>query len=343
MYIEIVPNRNSRPAILLREGWREGKRVRKRTIANLTDWPSTKLEALRRVLKNEPLVRPDEAFLIERSRPHGHIEAVLECTQRLGLERLLSAKRCRERDLVLAMVIERLVHPASKLATTRLWHTTTLAEELALGDADEDELYGAMDWLVERQTRIEKKLAARHLREGAQVLYDVTSSYYEGHTCALMQFGHNRDGKRGKPIVVYGVLTDVEGRPIALEVYPGNTGDPSTVPAQVEKLRHRFGLEQVVLVGDRGMLTKIQIAHLERHPGLGWISALRSEAVRELVESGALQLSLFDEQNLAELVSPAFPGERLMACFNPLLAERRRRKREELLQAPCVRIVVASS
>lgn len=190
MYIEIVPNRNSRPAILLREGWREGKRVRKRTLANLTDWPSTKLEALRRVLRNEPLVRPDEAFRIERSRPHGHIEAVLECTHRLGLERLLSAKRCRERDLVLAMVIERLVHPASKLATTRLWHTTTLAEE----------------------------------------------------------------------------------RPIALEVYPGNSGDPSTVPAQVEKLRHRFGLEQVVLVGDRGMLTHTQIAHLERHPGLGWIS-----------------------------------------------------------------------
>ena len=333
MYIEIVPNRNSRPAILLREGWREGKRVRKRTLANLTDWPSTKLEALRRVLRNEPLVRPDEAFRIERSRPHGHIEAVLECTRRLGLERLLSAKRCRERDLVLAMVIERLVHPASKLATTRLWHTTTLAEELALGNADEDELYGAMDWLVERQARIEKKLAARHLREGAQVLYDVTSSYYEGHTCALMQRGYNRDGKRGKPIVVYGVLADVEGRPIVLEVYPGNSGDPSTVPAQVEKLRHRFGLEQVVLVGDRGMLTQTQIAHFERHPGLGWISALRSEAVRELVEGGALQLSLFDAQNLAELISPAFPGERLVACFNPLLAERRGRKREELLQA----------
>ncbi len=283
MYIEIVPNRNSRPAILLREGWREGKRVRKRTIANLTDWPSSKIEALRRVLRNESLLRPDEAFLIERSRPHGHIEAVLACTERLGLERVLGAKRCRERDLVLAMVIERLVHPASKLATTRLWHTTTLAEELAVGDADEDELYGAMDWLLQRQARIEKKLAARHLRERAQVLYDVTSSYYEGHSCALMQFGHSRDGKRGKPIVVYGVLADVEGRPIALEVYPGNTADPSTVPAQVEKLRHRFGLDQVVLVGDRGMLTHTQIAHLERHPGLGWISALRSEAVRELI------------------------------------------------------------
>ena len=284
-------------------------------------------------LKNEPLLRPDEAFVIERSPPHGHIEAVLACTHRLGLARLLSAKRCRERDLVLAMIVERLVHPASKLATTRLWHTTTLAEELAVGEADEDELYEAMDWLLERQGRIEKKLAARHLCAGTQVLYDVTSSYYEGHSCALMQFGHSRDGKRGKPIVVYGVLADVAGRPVALEVYAGNTGDPSTVPAQVEKLRHRFGLEHVVLVGDRGMLTQTQIAHLERHPGLGWISALRSAAVRELVDSGALQLSLFDEQNLAELVSPAFPGERLVACFNPLLAEQRRHKREALLDA----------
>lgn len=333
MYIEVVPNRRSRPAILLREGWREGKRVRKRTLANLSDWPASKIEALRRVLKNEPLLRADDAFLIERSRAHGHIEAVLTCVRRLGLEQLFSAKRSRERDLVLAMLVERLVHPASKLATTRLWHTTTLAEELDVADADEDELYHAMDWLLERQAKVEKKLAQRHLHEGAQVLYDVTSSYYEGRTCSLMKFGHSRDGKRGRPIVVYGVLSDVEGRPVALEVYPGNTGDPTTVPTQVHKLRQRFGLGHVVLVGDRGMLTQTQLEHLERHPGLGWISALRSEAVRELVASGALQLSLFDEQNLAELSSPAFPGERLIACFNPLLAEQRRRKREELLQA----------
>lgn len=333
MYIERVPNRNSRPAILLREGWREGRKVCKRTIANLTDWPAHKVELLRRVLKDEPLVGADEAFTIERSLPHGHVEAVLTCMRRIGLEQLLASRHSRERDLVLAMVAERLIRPCSKLATTRLWHTTTLAESLGVGDADEDELYGAMDWLLARQGRIEKKLAARHLDEGTQVLYDVSSSYFEGRSCALARFGHNRDGKRGKPIVVYGVLSDPEGRPLAVEVYPGNTGDPSTVPDQVEKLRQRFALERVVLVGDRGMLTQPQIEALREHPGLGWISALRSEKVRRLVEQEHLQLSLFDTQNLAEIDSPDFPGERLVACFNPLLAEERARKREALLAA----------
>ena len=333
MYIESVPNRNSRPAILLREGWREGKRVRKRTLANLTDWPTAKINALRQVLKNEPLIRADELLLIERSLPHGHVELVLECIRRLELDRVLNPKRCRERDLLVALIVERLIHPASKLATTRLWHTTTLASELALGDADVDEIYQAMDWLLERQSRIEVKLAKRHLADGVQVLYDVTSSYYEGHTCPLIQFGHSRDGKKGKPIVVYGMLADRDGRPIAVEVYPGNTGDPTTVPDQVEKLRTRFGLQRVVLVGDRGMLTQTQIENLKRYPGLGWISALRTEAIRKLVESEALQLSLFDEQNLAELRCSAFPGERLMACYNPLLAAKRRHKRDELLQA----------
>lgn len=333
MYIEIVPNRNSRPAILLREGWREGGRVRKRTVANLTDWPPAKIDALRRVLKDEPLVNPQALFVVERSWPHGHVELLLEMTRRIGLDRLLSAKPCRERNLVLALIIERLLHPASKLATTRLWHSTTLAEELEVADADVDEVYEALDWLLEQQSRIESKLAQRHLKEGAQVLYDVSSSYYEGRTCPLMQFGHDRDGKRGKPIVVYGLMADGEGRPVALEVYAGNTGDPTTVPDQVDKLRNRFALERVVLVGDRGMLTQTQIKHLRQYPGLGWISALRTEAIRELVESEALQLSLFDAQNLAELTSPAFPGERLVACFNPLLAEQRRRKREALLKA----------
>jgi len=333
MYIERVPNRNSRPAILLREGWREGPRVRKRTLANLTDWPAAKVEALRRVLKDEPLIAPDELLRIERSVAHGHVEIVLEMMRALELPTLLSAKRCRERDLVCALLVERLLHPASKLATTRLWHTTTLAAELALDDADVDEVYAAMDWLLEHQPRIEARLAKRHLSEGAHVLYDVTSSYYEGRSCPLMQFGHDRDGKRGRPIVVYGLLADQEGRPVAVEVYAGNTGDPTTVPDQVEKLRTRFGLERVVLVGDRGMLTQTQIEHLKRHPGLGWVSALRSEAIRSLVESEALQLSLFDEQNLAELTSSAFPGERLVACYNPLLAEERRRKREALLEA----------
>ena len=333
MYIEVVPNRNSRPAILLREGWREGKKVCKRTLANLTDWPARKVEALRRVLKDEPLVSPDEAFAIERSRAHGHVEAVLETIKRTGLDKLIGAKRTRERDLVVAMIAERLLCPCSKLATTRLWHTTTLAELLEVSDADEDELYGAMDWLLERQARIEKKLATRHLGEGSQVLYDLSSSYYEGRTCPLVYFGHSRDGKRGKPIVVYGVLTDAQGRPLAVEVYPGNTGDPSTVSDQVGKLQQRFGLERVILVGDRGMLTQTQIDALKQHPGIGWISALRSEKVRKLLDQRYLQLSLFDRKNLAEIRSPDFPEERLIACFNPLLAEERGRKREELLEA----------
>ncbi len=333
MYIETVPNRKSRPAILLREGWREGKKVCKRTIANLTDWPAHKIERLRRVLKDEPLVSPGEAFTIERSLPHGHVEAILMMIKRIGLDRLISAKRTRERDLVLAMMVERLICPCSKLAATRLLHTTTLADELALGDVDEDELYAAMDWLLARQSRIEKKLAAQHLAEGAQVLYDVSSSYYEGHTCPLVTFGHSRDGKRGKPILVYGVMTDRLGRPIAVEVYPGNTGDPSTVSDQVNKLKQRFGLERVVLVGDRGMLTQTQIDNLKAHPGIGWISALRTEKIRQLVEEQTVQLSLFDEHNLAEIHSEAFPDERLIACFNPLLAEKRRCKREDLLTA----------
>jgi transposase len=333
MYIEIVPNRNSRPAVLLREGWREGKKVCKRTIANLTDWPSRKVELLRRVLKEEPLVSPAEAFSIERSLAHGHVEAVLETIYRIGLDQLIGTKRTRERDLVVAMIVERLIRPCSKLATTRMWHTTTLAETLKVGDADEDELYEAMDWLLARQGRIEKKLAARHLQEGHHVLYDVSSSYYEGHSCPLVYFGHSRDGKRGKPIVVYGVLTDRQGRPTAVEVYPGNTGDPSTVSDQVDKLKQRFALNQIILVGDRGMLTQTQIEALKAHPGIGWISALRSERIRQLVERKCLQRSLFDQQNLAEIYSPDFPDERLIACFNPLLADERQRKREALLAA----------
>jgi len=333
MFIDIVPNRNSPPAILLREAWREGNKVRKRTVANLTGWPRDKVEALRRVLRNESLVAPEEAFAIEQSLPHGHVEAVLGTIRKLGLERLISSTRCRERDLVVAMVAERLIHPCSKLATTRLWHSTTLAEELGVSDADEDDLYEAMDWLLARQEGIEKKLAARHLSEGALVLYDVTSSYYEGRSCPLAHFGHDRDGKKGRPIIVYGLLTDGAGRPVAVEVYPGDTGDPSTVSDQADKLRHGFGLRHLVLVGDRGMLTQTQIEKLRTYPGLGWISALRSPAIRELVESGSLQMSLFDRKDLAEICSPEFPSERLVACFNPLLAEERRRKRQALLEA----------
>ena len=247
------------------------------------------------------------------------------------MERLIGSKRCRQRDLVVAMIVERLLHPGSKLANTRTWHTSTLAEEMAVSEATENEVYEALDWLLARQPRIEKKLAGQHLGEGSVVLYDLSSSYYEGRCCPLAKLGHDRDEKKNRPIIVYGVLTDADGRPVAVEVYEGNTGDPTTVPDQVEKLRKRFGLERAVLVGDRGMLTETQIGKLREHPGLGWVSALRAGAIRELADSGTLQLSLFDKRNLAEIRSPDYPGERLMACYNPLLAEQRKRKREELL------------
>ena len=333
MYIESVPNRGSPPAILLREGWRDGKKTHKRTLANLSDWPPHKIDLFRRLLRDEMLVSPAALFDTERTLPHGHVEAVLGTIRKIGLETVIAAKRSRERDLVVAMIAERLLHPCSKLATTRLWHTTTLAEELAVADADEDDLYAAMDWLGARQDRIEQKLAARHLREGAVVLYDVSSSYYEGRTCPLARFGHDRDGHTGRPIIVYGVLTDGDGRPIAVSVYPGNTADPTTVRDQVDVLRTRFGLVRLVLVGDRGMLTQPQIAMLKTAPGLGWITALTSVAIRKLVTQGALQLSLFDHQHLAEISSPDFPGERLMACYNPVLAQERSRKRQALLEA----------
>jgi hypothetical protein len=333
MYIESIPNRNSPPAILLRETWREGRKIHKRTLANLSHWPPAKIETLRRLLKDEALVAAKDAFVIERSIPHGHVEAILGTIRKLGLDGLLSSTRCRERDLVVAMIAERLIHPCSKLATTRLWHTTTLAEELGVRDADEDDLYGALDWLLARQDRIERKLASRHLFAGSLVLYDVTSSYYEGRCCPLAQYGHDRDGKKGRPIIVYGLLTDGEGRPVAVEAYPGNTGDPSTVLGQAEKLRERFGLNRLVLVGDRGMLTETQIEKLRAYSGLGWISALRSCAIRDLVAEGSLQMSLFDQRDLAEIHSPEFPLERLVACYNPLLAEERRRKRRELIAA----------
>src|SRR5918996_3595295 len=304
MYIESVPNRGSPPAILLREGWREGKKTYKRTLANLSDWPAHKIDTFRRLLRDEVLVSPTELFDTERTLPHGHVEAVLGTIRKIGLDTAIAAKRRRERDLVVAMIAERLVHPCSKLATTRLWHTTTLAEELGVTDADEDDLYAAMDWLVARQDRIEQKLAAQHLRDGALVLYDVSSSYYEGKTCPLARFGHDRDGKTGRPIIVYGTLTDAEGRPVAVQVYPGNTGDPKTVPDQVEALTKRFGLSRVVLVGDRGMLTQTQIDVLKKHPGLGWISALRSGAIRRLLADGHLIRTDLESERLAEITSP---------------------------------------
>jgi transposase len=333
MYIETVPNRNSPPAILLREGHRQGNKVLKRTLANLSDWPKEKIETFRRLLRDEPLVSPEDLFSTHKTLPHGHVEAILLAIRKLELDVIISPKRCPERDLVVAMIGERILHSCSKLATTRLWHSTTLAEELGVGEATEDDLYRAMDWLWERKRRIEKRLAERHLKEGGLVLYDVSSSYYEGRTCPLAYYGHDRDGQKGLPIIVYGLLTDSEGAPVAVETYRGNTGDPTTVPDQVNKLRAEFHLSRVVLVGDRGMLTEPKIEKLKEQPGMGWITALTSVAIRRLVAEGSLQLSLFDEKNLVEIQSPEYPGERLMGCYNPLLAEERRRKREALLQA----------
>lgn len=333
MYIDVVPNRNSPPALLLRESFREGRKVRKRTLANLSALPMEQVELLRRSLKGERFYAIEQLFRVVRNIAHGHVEAVLGTIKRLGLDRIISSEASRQRDLVIGMIAERLIYPCSKLATVRQWHTTTLADQLGVEDADEDDLYEAMDWLLERKERIEKKLAKRHLADGSVVLYDVTSSYYEGHLCSLAQFGHNRDGKKGRTIIVYGVMTDRQGRPVAVDVYAGDTGDPSTVVDQVGKLRKQFGIEQVVLVGDRGLLTQTQIDRLRACPGIGWISALRSRQIRELADAGSLQFSLFDEQNLAEIRDPQYPGERLVVCYNPILAEERRRKRQALLEA----------
>ena len=337
MYIETVPNRKSPPAVLLREGWREGKRVRKRTLANLTSWPAEKVETLRRLLKNEPLVSRDDAFDITRSLPHGHVAAVLGTLHKLRLDRTLASATSPERDRVLALITARILAPGSKLATARGLSKATardsLASVLELGEIDEDDLYAAMDWLLERQDSIERRLAKRHLQDGALVLYGLTSSYLEGRHCALAKHGYSRDGKRGKLQIEFGLLCNHEGCPVAVEVFDGNTADPMTVGAQIDKLRQRFGLKRVVLVGDRGMLTEARIREEVEPAGLDWISALRSSAIRQLVASGTLQMSLFDETDLVELRCDAYPGERLMVCRNPLLAAERARKREVLLQA----------
>lgn len=338
MYIEVVPNRRSRPAVLLREGWREGKRVRKRTLANLSDWPAERVEALRAVLKGARVTGPlDDAFDIVRSRPHGHVAAVLGTMRRLGLPKLLGPDR-PERARVLAMIAARIVAPSSKLATARALSTetltSTLGEMLEIQRVDEDALYEAMDWLLPRQAAIETELAQRHLSEGTLVLYDISSTYFEGRCCPLAKLGHSRDGKKGKLQIVFGLLCNAEGCPIAVEVFEGNTGDPKTLGGQIEKVRGRFGLRRIVLVGDRGMITSARIRdELRQVEGLSWISALRAPAIRQLVEQNALQLSLFDQKDLAEIRSPLFPGERLIACHNPLLAEERARKRRELLEA----------
>ena len=338
MYIESVPNRNSPPAVLLRESFRDAGKVNKRTLANLSKWPPTLIEGLRVLLKGGAAVpRLEEAFDIVRSKPHGHVAAVLGTLRKLRLDRTIAGADSPERRRVLAMIVARVLDPGSKLATARGLAEATardsLAETLALGEIDEDDLYAAMDWLLKRQDAIERRLAKRHLKDGALVFYDLTSVHMEGRRCALAQRGYSRDGRRGKLQIEFGLLCDAEGRPVAVEVFAGNTADPATVGAQVDKLRRRFGFSRVVLVGDRGMLTEARIREDVRPAGLDWISALRGPAVRSLVESGAVQLSLFDETDLVEIRSDEYPGEQLMVCRNPLLAEQRARKREELLQA----------
>src|SRR5215207_4335320 len=317
----------------LRRTFRQDGKVKHETLGNLSDLPVHVIDLINRSLKGETFVPAADAFHITRSLPHGHVDAVLTMIRKLGLEDLVASEPSRRRDLVIAMIAERLLFPSSKLANTRHWHDTTLAEELDVADATEDQLYDAMDWLLSRQEAIEKKLARRHLSDGALVLYDVTSSYYEGKTCPLARFGHDRDGKTGLPIIVYGALTDADGRPVAVRVYPGNTGDPKTVPDQVETLTKRFGLSRVVLVGDRGMLTQTQINVLKKHPGLGWISALRSGTIRRLLAEGHLIRKDLEAERLAEITSPDFPDERLVACYNSQLAAQRRQKRQDLLTA----------
>jgi len=333
MHIHIVPNRGSPPTVLLRESYREGTKVRKRTLANLSHLAPPQIEAIRAALRGESWQPRAEGLTISASRAHGHVHAVDLAMQRLGVASLIASQPSRERDLVLAMVAARIVEPYSKLATTRWWHTTTLAEDFDVSDADEDDLYAAMDWLLERQEAIEKKLAARHLSAGGLVLYDLTSSYFEGTHCPLAKLGYNRDGKKGLLQVNYGLLTDARGCPVAVSVHEGNVADSATLLPAVQRLRERFGIERLVMVGDRGMIGHKAIAELRQSEGIGWITALKSASIRALVEQGELQLGLFDERNLLELTSPEYPGERLVACRNRELAALRAHKREALLAA----------
>ena len=318
---------------LLRRSYREGGTVKNETLGNLSHLPDELVDIIRRTLQGETFVPLGQAFEIARSRAHGHVQAVEMTMQRLGLASLIAAKPCRERDLVLAMVASRIVAPQTKLATTRWWQTTTLAEDFAVSDASESELYAAMDWLLQRQGPIEKKLAARHLSAGGLVLYDLSSSYFEGTTCPLAKRGYSRDGKHGMLQVNYGLLTDARGCPVAVSVHAGNTSDSKTFLPEVQRLRTDFGIERMVMVGDRGMISQKAIDEMRESEGVGWITALKSVSIRTLVEQGQLQPDLFDERNLLELSSPDYPGERLMACRNPQLAKLRAHTREELLEA----------
>ena len=338
MYIEAVPNRNSPPAILLRESFRHEGKVCKRTLCNLSGWPPAHVEGLRGVLKGGTVIPAEQdAFTVTRSLPHGHVAAALGTARKIGLDRILGPEGNRCRDLVLAMLVGRILDPVSKLAAARTLSPATascsLGEALGLGEVDDAELYAALDWLLERQAAIETALAKRHLQNGTLVLYDVSSSYMEGSCCPLAKRGYNRDGKKGMLQIVYGLLCAPDGCPVAIEVFDGNTGDPTTVATQIDKLKQRFGLSHVVLVGDRGMITEARITEDIKTAGLDWITALRAPAIKELLNSGALQLTLFDKRDMASITSPDFPGERLVVCRNPDLAAERSRKREELLDA----------
>ncbi|MBK6350015.1 MAG: transposase [Steroidobacteraceae bacterium] len=333
MHIDGVPNRTSRPTYLLRESYREGKKVRKRTLANLSALSDEQIDAIRAVLAGQSVRPVEELWQTTRSRAHGAVQAVRVAMQRLGFESLLGSRPSPQRDAVCAMVAARIVAPHTKLATTRWWHTNTLAEEYGVLETDETDLYAAMDWLLERQGPIQKKLAARHLSEGSLALYDLSSSYFEGSCCPLAKIGYSRDGKRNTPQVNYGLLTTRAGCPVAISVYAGNTADASTLMPQVDQLRRDFGLERLVLIGDRGMISHKAIDTLRTLDGLAWITALKSSQIRALVQGGTLQLGLFDQRNLFECSHPDFPGERLMACRNVELGKLRAHKREALLVA----------
>ena len=338
MYVARIPNRGSPPAILLRESYRQGGKVKNRTLANLSHWPEPKVDALAQTLKGlPPKLDLSQAFEITRSLPHGHVAAVLGTARRLGVEELIDATPSRTRDLVTAMLVAQVIDPGSKLAVARGLRaetaTSSLGRLLGVASCDEDDLYAAMDWVLERKEVIENALAARHLVNGTLVLYDVSSAAFEGRTCPLGAIGHPRDGVKGRLQIVYGLLCSPAGIPIAIEVFEGNTADPNTLAAQITKIKTRFGLSRVCLVGDRGMLTHARIRDEVRPGQLDWISALRAPQIKALVEEGALQLSLFDTQDLFEISSPEFPGERLVCCHNPALAEKRARKRQDLLAA----------
>ena len=332
MYLAKIPNRNSKPAYLLRESYREDGKVKTRTRGNVTGLPEDMLDAIKDILAGKKMVPVDAAIETVSTLPAGHVRAVLGTMKKLGIKKLLSGRPCRERDLVMGMMAQRIIHPGSKLAAVNTWNASTLSQELGIEDAGVDELYGALDWLFERQERIEKTLAKRHLKEGGFALYDMSNSLYTGNACPLAKRGKDKEGRHGVKIISYGLLTDIKGRPVAMNLYPGNTADPTTVIDQAEKLRGRFGLDRVVLVGDRGMLTSTKIKALSEYPGIGWVSALKSVQIRKLVTGGVLQLSLFDQQNLAEIKSPDYPGEKLVACYNPLLAQDRDRTRQEILK-----------